>query len=222
MTAARHDDAPRDTATARTRIKICGITSAHDAELAQAAGADAIGMIFAPHSRRVVTAHQAADIAAATGPFVTKVGVFVDADIEQVRDLIGQLRLDAVQLHGDESSEYAAAVRPHATVVRAVPFVTAPTPAAVAGYSADAWLIDAATPGSGTPFAWGDATAWRAHPRLILAGGLSPDNVAEAIRHLRPYAVDVASGVESRPGKKDPEAVKRFVAAVRASDGSGA
>lgn len=204
--------------SARTRVKVCGITSAHDAEMVQRAGADAIGLIFAPRSKRLVTRHQAVDIVGAAGPFVTTVGVFVDAEIELVRDLIAELRLDAVQLHGNESAAYAAALKPYAAVVRAVSFARAPTPAASADYPADAWLIDAATPGSGTAFPWGEAAAWRSHPRLILAGGLTPDNVAEAVASLQPYAVDVASGVEASPGKKAPEAVVRFLAAVRAAD----
>lgn len=217
---APHDDGQIDTraTSARTRVKVCGITSAHDAEVVHRAGADAIGLIFAPRSKRLVTRHRAADIVGAVGPFVTKVGVFVDADIDQVRDLIAELRLDAVQLHGNESAAYAALLKPYAAVVRAVSFDRAPTPAACADYPADAWLIDAATPGSGTVFPWREAEAWRSHPRLILAGGLTPDNVAEAVMKLQPYAVDVASGVEASPGRKAPEAVGRFLAAVRAAD----
>src|SRR5690606_9077854 len=107
-------------------------------------------------------------------------------------------------------------------VIRAVAFTSAPTPASVVDYPADGWLIDADTPGSGTTFAWSEAQAWRCHPRLILAGGLTPDNVAEAVRRLRPYAVDVASGVEAAPGIKSPEAVRRFVEAVREADDQSA
>ncbi len=205
-------------APARTRVKVCGMTSAHDAEMVQRAGADAVGLIFAPRSKRLVTRSQAVDIVGAVGPFLTKVGVFVDAEIDLVRDLIAELRLDAVQLHGNESAAYAAALKPHAAVVRALPYDRAPTPAAGEGYPADAWLIDAVTPGSGTVFPWREAAAWRSHPRLILAGGLTPDNVAEAVVSLLPYAVDVASGVEASPGRKSPEAVGRFLAAVRAAD----
>lgn len=203
----------------RTRVKICGITTPHDALVAQAAGADAIGMIFAPRSSRVVSPEQAAAISAAVGPFITKIGVFVDADLGLVQRLIDELRLDAVQLHGAESPEYAAALTQRTKVVRAVRFTVAPTPNAVDGYPADAFLLDGAVPGSGTVFDWSAAAAWRGHPRLVLAGGLTPDNVAEAITALRPYAVDVASGVESAPRTKDADAIQRFVAEARGASG---
>jgi phosphoribosylanthranilate isomerase len=196
-------------------VKICGITTPHDALLAQAAGADAIGMIFAPRSSRLVSPEQAAAISAAVGPFISTVGVFVDADLDLVERLIDELRLDAVQLHGAESPEYAASLAPRTKVVRALTFSAAPTPAAVAAYPADAFLLDGAVPGSGTVFDWSRAAAWRGHPRLVLAGGLTPDNVAEAIAALRPYAVDVASGVESAPRSKDAGAIQRFVAEAR-------
>lgn len=212
-----HHPASPDRAGAPPRVKICGITTPHDARMAEAAGADAIGMIFAPTSKRLVTAARAAEIVAAVGPFVTTVGVFVDADLERVKDLVDELKLDAVQLHGNENAAYAAELRNHTSIVRARAFTAARTPATAADYPADAWLIDAATPGSGTTFDWREAEAWRSHPRLVLAGGLTPDNVAEAIAALRPYAVDVASGVETQPGRKDPTAVRRFVAAVRAT-----
>jgi phosphoribosylanthranilate isomerase len=100
-------------------------------------------------------------------------------------------------------------------VVRAMPFEPDLTPASVDAYPADAFLLDAPTPGSGRPFAWSDAEAWRGHPRLVLAGGLDPTTVAAGVRALRPYAVDVASGVESEPGIKDAERVQAFVRAVR-------
>lgn len=197
------------------RIKVCGITTPHDAVIAESAGADAIGLIFASRSKRSVTLEQAAGIVQAVGPLMTKVGVFVDADIGLVERYVADLRLDAVQLHGSETPAYAAALAPRVKVIRALPFSRAPTPAAVDDYPADAFLLDAATPGSGTVFDWSKALAWRAHPRLVLAGGLTPDNVAAAVAILQPYAVDVASGVESGPGVKNAEAVKRFVQAAR-------
>jgi len=205
---------PDGSPSVRTRVKICGITTPHDALLAQSAGADAIGMIFAPRSARLVSPAQASAIVAALGPFITKVGVFVDADLGLVEQLVDELRLDAVQLHGAESPEYAAALTPRTKVVRALRFADAPTPTAVDGdgFPADAFLLDGAVPGSGTVFDWSAAAAWRGHPRLVLAGGLTPVNVAEAIAALRPYAVDVASGVESSPRTKDPATVRRFIA----------
>jgi phosphoribosylanthranilate isomerase len=199
----------------RVRVKICGITRAEDALVAERAGADAIGMIFAERSRRRVDLGAAADIVADLGPFVTRVGVFVDAPLDAVRAAVKRLKLGAVQLHGNEPAAYAAALRGEVMVVRAMPFEPDLTPASVDAYPADAFLLDAPTPGSGRPFAWSDAEAWLGHPRLVLAGGLDPTTVAAGVRALRPYAVDVASGVESEPGIKDAERVQAFVRAVR-------
>lgn len=199
----------------RVRIKICGITRREDARVAEDAGADAIGLIFAERSRRRVGLTAAAGIVAALGPLVTRVGVFVDAPLDRVRAAVHRLRLGAVQLHGDEPAAYAAALRGEVAVVRALPFTPALTPASLEGYPADAFLLDAPTPGSGRSFDWSEAVAWRGHPRLILAGGLDPGTVAEGVRVLQPYAVDVASGVESEPGVKDAERVQAFVRAVR-------
>ncbi len=126
-------------------------------------------------------------------------------------------RLDAVQLHGHEPAEYAAELRQRVRVVRAVSFDPAITPDAYADYPADALLLDGAVPGSGLPFAWSDAAAWRAQPRLVLAGGLTPANVAAAVAALRPYAVDVASGVESSPGVKSVQLISAFMLAARAA-----
>lgn len=211
MTARVHNGAME----ARVRIKICGITRAEDARVADEAGADAIGLIFAERSKRRIGLPAAAGVVEGLGPLLTRVGVFVDAPLDRVRSAVHRLRLSAVQLHGDEPAAYAAALRGEVAVVRALPFEPGLTPESLSGYPADAFLLDAPAPGSGRAFDWREASAWRAHPRLILAGGLRPENVAEAIRALRPYAVDVASGVESEPGAKDPERVQAFVQAVR-------
>lgn len=199
----------------RVRVKICGITRVEDARLVERAGADAIGLIFAERSKRRVSVTDAVAIVQALGPFVTRVGVFVDAPLDRVRAAVHRLRLGAVQLHGEEPAAYAAALRGDVTVVRAVAFGPGVTPAALKDYPADAFLLDAPTPGSGVPFDWSDAAQWRGHPRLILAGGLSPETVAAGVRALEPYAVDVASGVESEPGIKDRERVQAFIRAVR-------
>lgn len=201
-------------ATARTRVKICGVTRPEDAAEAERAGADAVGVIFAARSRRRVDLAQAERVLAALGPFVTRVGVFVDEELATVRAAVERLGLDAVQLHGAEPAAYAAALRPYARVIRALPFGPGVTPAALAAYPADAILLDAPRAGSGTSFRWEDARAWRAHPRLILAGGLTVATVADGVRALRPYAVDVASGVESGPGIKDHDLVAAFVRAA--------
>ncbi|MFO7545326.1 MAG: phosphoribosylanthranilate isomerase [Trueperaceae bacterium] len=207
-------------AGAEIRIKICGITLPEDAVSAERAGADAIGLIFAATSKRRIDRARARAIVAAVGPFLVRVGVFVDAAIEEVRDAVRDLRLDAVQLHGSEGADYAAALRRDVRVVRAVRFGKDVTPEALASYPADAILLDAARPGSGEAFRWSEARAWRGHPRLILAGGLTPENVGAGIHALRPYGVDVASGVERAAGVKDAARIAAFVRAARgASEG---
>lgn len=195
-------------------VKICGITRPEDARAAQAAGADAIGMIFVRGSKREVDIDRAAPIASAVGPFTTKVGVFRDAPVDAVREAVGRLRLDAVQLHGSEDASYVAALRPEVLVIKALAFTPDLGPAEVAGYGADAVLLDGMTAGSGEAFDWKAARHFAAHPRLILAGGLDPGNVERAIAELRPYAVDVASGVERAPGRKDEAKIRAFVAAA--------
>ncbi len=195
------------------RVKICGITRPEDALAAQAAGADAIGLVFGESRRRVDEA-AAREVVAALSPFVTTVGVFRDQPLDEVTRLVTELRLDVAQLHGEETPTFAAAVRQHARVLRAVAFARAPSPAALEAYPAEAYMLDAAVPGSGTSFDWAAAGAWRAHPRLVLAGGLTPANVRAAVKTLEPHAVDVSSGVESAPGIKDHELIRAFVAAA--------
>ena len=199
------------------RIKICGITRPEDAEVAESAGADAIGLIFAPNSKRLITLEQAAAIAERVGPLITRVGVFVDAPLEQVLAAVHHLRLGAVQLHGSEDSVYAAAVRKETRVIRAVSFRPGLPLEGLAHFPADALLVDGLRPGSGETFDWSQASSLTGAPHLILAGGLAPENVAAGIRALRPYAVDVASGVEASPGIKDPEKVAAFVRNARAA-----
>lgn len=214
MSAAAGDNG---TVVGRVRVKICGITRPEDAAAAERAGADAIGVIFAERSRRRVSLAQAAAVVEAVGPFTTRVGVFVDAPLDEVRQVASRLKLGVVQLHGDEPPAYAAALRGEVAVMRAVAFRPGLTPESLADYPADAFLLDAPTPGSGLPFSWSAAAAWRGHPRVVLAGGLTPDTVAAGVRALVPYAVDVASGVESEPGRKDPALVQAFVRAVRSA-----
>lgn len=199
------------------RVKICGITRPEDAELAESAGADAIGLIFAPNSKRLITLEWAAAIAERVGPLITRVGVFVDAPLEQVLAAVHHLRLGAVQLHGSEDSVYAAAVRKETRVIRAVSFRPGLPLKGLAHFPADALLVDGLRPGSGETFDWSQASSLTGGPHLILAGGLAPENVAAGIRALRPYAVDVASGVEASPGIKDPEKVAAFVRNARAA-----
>jgi phosphoribosylanthranilate isomerase len=164
-----------------------------------------------------VDVERAREIAAAAGPLLVRVGVFVGADEAAILAAVEAARLDVVQLHGDESDALAARLRRRVRVVRAVRFRPGLEPSAFDGRPFDGVLLDGLRPGHGEAFDWRAAAAWRGHPRLLLAGGLRPDNVAEAIRALRPYAVDVASGVEAAPGVKDPAALAAFVRAVRSA-----
>lgn len=197
------------------RVKICGITNPDDALAAEEAGADAIGLIFAERSKRRVTLEQAKTISAVLGPLITRVGVFVDAPFGDILKAVRTLKLGAVQLHGDETLDYAEALRAEVQVIRAVAFTPGLTPEALRRFPADAVFLDGPTPGSGETFSWGDAGTLKGFPNLILAGGLTPRNVAAGIQALKPYAVDVASGVERAIGLKDCVKVQDFVRAAK-------
>ena len=196
------------------RVKICGITRPADAVAADKAGADAIGLMFVAESSRVVGLALAREISDAIGPLLTRVGVFRDAPLEQVLDTASELRLGAVQLHGSEPAEYVARVRQQVPVIRAVSF-SGQSRADLEAAPVDAVLVDGMRPGSGRAFDWTSAQHLCGIPRLILAGGLTPDNVGEGVRRLRPYAVDVSSGVEESPGVKDHLLMNTFVARTR-------
>ncbi|HLR47180.1 MAG TPA: phosphoribosylanthranilate isomerase [Deinococcales bacterium] len=198
----------------RVRVKICGITSAADARLAEAHGADAIGLIFAEGSSRQLTPDTAVPVAAAAGPFLQRIGVFRNQEAGFVLETARRLRLDAVQLHGDEDAEFVAYVRESFRVLKAVAFAPGLTPAVFRRWPADGFLLDAPAPGSGKTFDWTEAADFRSVPGLVVAGGLNPDNAAEAVRFFRPYGVDTASGVETAPGKKSAELIRGFVSAV--------
>lgn len=196
----------------RVRVKICGVTRVEDALAAEAAGADAIGLIFAERSVRRLDVQRARSISGALGPLVTRVGVFLDQDEAAVREAVAAARLNAVQLHGEVDDDVAASLRRDGLqVIRAVRFAEGLTPDAFEDRPFDALLLDGVSPGSGTPFDWQAAEAWRGWPRLMLAGGLRPETVAAGIEALAPYAVDVASGVEAAPGEKDHAAIVAFV-----------
>lgn len=198
-------------------MKVCGVTSVADGRLAAAAGADAVGLNFHPPSPRAVAVETAAAIAGALPPFVAAVGVFVDPSAARVASALTAVRLDWLQFHGTEPAAFCRSFgRPYikaAGVSAGFDF-----PAFAGEYrDAGALLLDAFDPvrrgGTGASFDW---QAWPQSERaLILAGGLTPDNVAAAVAATRPFAVDVASGVEGRePGRKDPERLARFVRAV--------
>lgn len=201
-----------------TRVKICGVTSVRDALLAAEAGADAVGLNFVPASPRRVTIEVAAAIAAALPRQVCRVGVFVDAPRDEVAAVAAQVGLDALQFHGGEDPAYCDGWS--AKIVKAVRIRDADALLRAAVYRVDFILADAYVEGraGGTgqrvPLEWLGGVA---RERLILAGGLSAENVADVIRQVRPAAVDVASGVESVPGVKDAEKVRRFIANARAA-----
>lgn len=209
-------------------IKVCGITNRDDALAAVEAGADALGFNFYPRSPRYVSPSQAWSIIEALPAEVLSVGVFVNeaspAAVERVADESG---VAAVQLHGDESAEFCAALRRRGRVlIKALRVGESFAPEQSLDYPADAVLLDSfsrrARGGTGETFDWAVARRTRELvPRLYLAGGLAPDNVAAAVRAVRPFAVDVCSGVEISPGHKSSELMRRFAAAARsASEGA--
>ncbi len=202
----------------RTRVKVCGITRLEDALACVEAGVDAVGFNFWPGSKRHLPVARAAEIAAALPAGVLRVGVFVRAVPEQVRAVVADVGLGAVQLHGDEDpADYAGVGAPLWQVLR----IDSALPESVSAQAAEL-LLDARVDGfggSGRSFDWSLAHgARRFGVPFWVAGGLSPGNVGEAVRRAAPVGVDVASGVESSPGVKDPALVRAFVAAVRAAE----
>ncbi len=201
----------------RTRVKICGITRSEDAHSAAAAGADAIGLVFHPASPRAVTDEQAAQIVRQLPPFVTVVGLFVDLPAEGVRRILAAVALDQLQFHGGEDAAFCRSfARPY---LKALTVREGVSIAALASEYGDAagLLLDSYHPqlrgGSGVAFDWDLIPRDLPRP-LILAGGLDEHNVADAVRQVRPWAVDVSSGVEREKGIKERERIERFVAAA--------
>lgn len=195
--------------SAQTHVKICGITRVEDARSAEAAGADAIGFIFVPNTKRFVSTALADSISRSLGPFIGKVGVFRDASLEEILETLKVVRLTAVQLHGSEADAVAAEVSRHIAVIRAVSYGDALS-------EAETLHIDGLEPGSGQAFDWKALdTSSLKNRRWLLAGGLNPENVAAAISVLHPWGVDVSSGVESAPGVKDHAKIKAFVRAAK-------
>ena len=206
----------------RTRAKICGITRIEDALAAVSAGADAIGLVFYAPSPRYVEIEQAAAICAALPPFVTTVGLFVNADEKVVRGVLDKVPLDLLQFHGDETVEDCRRfARPWIKAVRMAEDVDL-TAVAAEYRGARALLLDSYQ--KGVPGGTGHAFDWARIPAdlempVILAGGLDPDNVADAIRKVHPYAVDVSSGVEKGKGIKDADKIIAFMRGVETADG---
>ena len=199
------------------RVKICGITTLDDALLAVEAGADALGFIFVEGTPRYVTPDAAAAIIRKLPPFVTPVGVFWDHPSGHVKALAEACGLRALQLHGDESPEDAA--RYALPVIKTIKVSGPQDLVRTAGYRVAAFLLDSAARWSEgeprRPIEWQLARLATSYGRVILSAGLTPDNVARAVTIARPYAVDVNSGVEARPGQKDPDKLWRFVTEVR-------
>ncbi len=210
----------------RTRIKICGITRIDDALCAASAGADAIGLIFYPPSPRVVTIEQAASISAVLPPFVSTVALFVNASVHEVEDVMRHLRPSILQFHGDEDAAFCTQF--------GVPFIKAMRVGermrshdlleyADEFKAARAVLLDTLAPGiyggSGESFDW-NLIPVGMRRRVLLSGGLHPENVSGAIRLIRPWAVDVSSGVEASKGVKDHAKIHKFIEEVRNADAS--
>lgn len=200
------------------RIKVCGITNRADALTALEAGADALGFILYEESPRFLKNHAAAEIIRALPPFVAKVGVFVNPSEEQVCRAVIECGLDTVQFHGEEPPEFCRKFS--AKVIKAFRIRDLESLQQLTSYETNAWLLDSFVPdklgGTGAKFNWDLAIEAKKLGRpIILAGGLTPENVADAVRRVRPFAVDVSSGVEMAPGRKDPAKVRAFLAAAR-------
>lgn len=209
-----------------TAVKICGLTRRQDVALACAIGASAVGFNFAAESPRRVTPDAARELSRAAAPGVLRVGVFVSEEARQIRDAVEAAKLDLVQLHRPLNAEDLDALPiPVIAVVHVGPAGPDLPPSDLVG-RCRAILFDTLSSGraggTGKPFDWGSIAGRRFGLPILLAGGLDPDNVAEAVRRVRPWAVDVASGVESAPGVKDPESMRRFFEEVRRADADAA
>ena len=201
------------------RVKICGITSLKDALAAEAAGADAIGFVFAKSPRRVTTA-KARAIIKKMGPWVAKVGVFVNASASEVERTVRTCGLDAVQLHGDEPPSYVWALRSKGiTAIKALRVQSASDLKASRRYGVDAFLLDTAIPGiyggTGKSFDWAILKKFKTGTPVIVSGGLNARNIKRLLRQHTPYGVDVSSGVERSPGVKSISKVREFIRNVR-------
>ena len=206
---------------ARTRIKICGITRVEDGLAAIEAGADALGFVFYPPSPRAVTAQQAAEIIAQLPPFVTFVGLFVNASADEVKATAAKAKLSLLQFHGDEAPAFCGQFDlPYMKAIRMRPDVD--LNAAFEDYAdANALLLDAYTPG--IPGGTGESFDWQRVPQqapkaVVLAGGLTPDNIADAVAQVKPYGVDVSGGVEATKGIKDRIKLETFIKEVNRAD----
>jgi phosphoribosylanthranilate isomerase len=201
-----------------TRVKICGITEFEDARDAVLLGADAIGLNFYPKSPRCIEAARAAGIIEKLPPFVTVVGVFVNhPDPQNLEDFAASIGLHAVQLHGNETPDYCSMIQ-RVKVIKAFRVDSNFRVDTLRAYGSGTFLLDGSAPGTGQPFQWDLVYGANAFGSIIIAGGLNPENVAQVVHTLHPFGVDVASGVESKPGKKDYEKMRRFIESVERTD----
>ena len=201
----------------RVRVKICGIRSLEEAEVALDAGADALGFNFWPGSSRYITAKGAGEIIARLPPLVANIGVFVNETQRAIEAIARDLRLAAVQLHGDESPAFCAGITA-AKTIKAIRVTDGFEPNSITRYPSSMILLDAGLSGSyggtGKTFDWRVAVECAGLARIILAGGLTSENVGEAIAMVQPAAIDVCSGVESEPGRKDLDKLRDFMVAI--------
>ena len=196
------------------RVKICGITTLDDAAAAVDCGADALGFVFFKGSPRCVTPEQAFSIIRELPSFVTTVGVFVDEKPQEIDRIASQACLDIIQLHGNEQPEACRMARRMVKAIR-IKSIDSLEPLTNFRGRVSAFLLDAYAPhelgGTGLMFNWDIAVEAKQFGRIILAGGLTPENVQQAVRHVRPYAIDVSSGVEREKGRKDHQKLKLFI-----------
>lgn len=202
------------------RVKICGITNRDDALFSVAHGVDALGFIFYEPSPRYVPPEHVRRIVSALPPFVTPVGVFVNSGREEILETVRSTGIRAVQLHGDETP--ADCMGYPFPVIRALRVGDGFNPASLSDYPVDTFLLDTAKKGwyggTGETFDWNVAREAAAHGRIILSGGMDPSNVADAVRTVKPYAVDCGSGVEAAPGLKDHARIREFLGALRSAN----
>ncbi len=204
----------------RVRVKICGITNIEDAMAAVDFGADALGFVFFKGSPRYISPDAAANIIGKLPPFLTTVGVFVNEKPETVKHIMASTGIDVVQLHGDEPPEMC---RVAARVIKAIRIKSLESLEPLFGYqeTVSAFLLDAFSPdgfgGTGQKFNWDIAVEAKQFGKIILAGGLTPENVSEAMKQVKPYGVDVSSGVELRKGRKDHLKMRLFIQRAKAA-----
>lgn len=201
----------------RTKIKICGITNTEDAKAAVDFGADALGFIFYKKSKRYVDPGVARSIISSLPPFITPVGVFVNQELDEISEVKKTAGFQVAQLHGDETPDFVSSIP--FKVIKAVRISDKSDLDKVAQYSSQAILFDTYSEkeygGTGKSFDWGILKDFSSTKNIILSGGLNPENVLEAVRIVKPYAVDVSSGVEEEPGKKDHLKIKKFIEAIK-------